>query len=238
MVVAVGGHNLHDAVGEVEDGDVEGAAAQVKHEDLLVDALLVEAIGQSGRGRLVDDALDLEASDLAGVLGGLTLGVIEVRRDGDDGLGDRLAQELLGVGLHLGEDHGADLLGSEVLAVDLDDSAATGAGLDLVRDGLELGRDLVIATAHETLDGEDGVGRVGDGAVLSGLADDAVAIGAEAHHRRGGAVALGVDDDGGLPVLENRHRRIGGTEVNTKNLSHYNSFRSDSGLWAPELVPC
>ena len=94
--VAVGGLDLEDALAELEDGDVEGAAAQVEHEDRLV-VLLVEAVGQRGRGGLVDDALDLEAGDLAGVLGGLALRVVEVGRDGDDRLGDLLAQVLLGV---------------------------------------------------------------------------------------------------------------------------------------------
>ena len=62
-----------------EDRDVEGAAAEVVDRDQLVLVLAVEAVGQRRRGRLVDDALDVEAGDLAGVLGGLALGVIEVR---------------------------------------------------------------------------------------------------------------------------------------------------------------
>src|SRR5579883_548297 len=77
----------------VQDGDVERAAAQVEDGDLLV-FLLVQAIRQRGRGRLVDDThalpgllaglgvLDLpfgiEAGDLGGVDGRLALGVVEV----------------------------------------------------------------------------------------------------------------------------------------------------------------
>ena len=220
VVVAVGGEDLHDAVGEVEQGHVEGAAAEVEDQDLLVDALLVEAVGQGRGGGLVDDALDVEAGDLTSVLGGLALGVVEVGRDGDDGVGDGLAEVLLGIGLHLGKDHGADLLGGEVLAVDLNDRTAAHAGLDLVRNGLELGADLVVATAHEALDREDGVGGVGDGLVLGRLANDTVAVGAEAHDGRGGTVALGVDDDRGLAALEDRHRGVGGAQVDTKNLAH------------------
>ena len=50
--------------------------------------LFINAVGQGRGGGLVDDALDIQAGDLAGVLGGLALGVGEVGRDGDDRLGD------------------------------------------------------------------------------------------------------------------------------------------------------
>src|SRR3546814_3532304 len=68
-------------VGDLDDRHVEGAAAQVVHGDLAVAAVLVQAIGQRGRGRLVDDALDVQAGDLARVLGRLALGVVAVRSE-------------------------------------------------------------------------------------------------------------------------------------------------------------
>ena len=67
---------------------------------------LVEAVGERGRGRLVDDAQHFEAGDLAGVLGGLALGVVEVGRNGDDRLLDLLAEIGLGGLLHLLQDEG------------------------------------------------------------------------------------------------------------------------------------
>ena len=60
--VAVGRLDLEDAVAQLQDRDVERAAAQVVDGDLLV-LLLVEAVGQRRGGRLVDDPLDLEAGD-------------------------------------------------------------------------------------------------------------------------------------------------------------------------------
>ena len=67
MHVPGGRLDLDDFLADVEQGDVEGAAAQVEHEDGLV-ALLVQGVGERGRGRLVDDPQDLEAGDLTGLL--------------------------------------------------------------------------------------------------------------------------------------------------------------------------
>ena len=83
--VAVGREHLELVlafdVGDLDDRDVERAAAQVVDRDLAVAFLLVEAERERGRRRLVDDALDVEARDAAGVLGRLALRVVEVRRE-------------------------------------------------------------------------------------------------------------------------------------------------------------
>lgn len=58
----------------------------------LLEAALIEAqslaVGNSGRGGLVDDTEGVEASDHTGVLSGGTLGVVKVCGDGEDGLGE------------------------------------------------------------------------------------------------------------------------------------------------------
>ena len=220
MVVASRGSNFEYAVAKLEDRNVERAAAQVEDEDLLVLVRLVEAVGQSCGCRLVDDAQNLEACNLASVLRGLTLSVVEVCRNGDDGLGDGLAQLLFSVVLHLLQDHCRDLLGSVVLAVDLDDGTAVLALLDVVRNGLLLFEGLGVCTADEALDGADRVLGVRDCLVLCSLAYDTLAIFAEALDRRRGAVTLCVDEDFGHGALHDRHRRVGGAQVDTKNLCH------------------
>ena len=197
MGIAVGGQNLGNAVAHLDDGHIEGAAAQIVDHDLLV-FFLIDAICQRSGSRLVDDTLDVQACNGACVLGSLTLAVVEVCRNGNDSLGNRLAQISLGISLQLLQDHSADLLGSVLLAVQ---------------------GHLVVGT-HLTLDGRNGVLGVGDGLTLCDLTDQTVTGLGEANNRRGGACALGVCDDDGLAALHDSHAAIRSTKVNTNDFAH------------------
>ena len=221
LVVASGCSNLEDAVAELQDGHVEGAAAEVEHEDLLVLVGLIEAVSQSSCRRLVDDAEHFEAGDLASVLRRLALRVVEVRGHGDDGLGDGAADLLFRVGLQLLEHHCRDFLGGVGLALDVDDRASVLACLDLVAHLGLLSLRLVEGAADEALDGRNRVLWVGDCLVLRSLADDALAVLAEALDRRGGAIAFGVHEDLRLAAFHDCHCRVRGAQVNTENLRHY-----------------
>ena len=218
--VAVGGLDLEHAVAQLQDGDVEGAAAQVEHQDGLL-VLLVETVGQRGRGRLVDDALDFQAGDHAGVLGGLPLGVVEVGRHGDDRLGDLGAQEGLGVALQLLQDLRRDLRRGVLPVLDLHAHVAVGTLDHLVGDDLHLFAHVGELAPHEALDGEDGVLGVGDGLALGHGADQLFPGLGESHDGRGGAAALGVGDDGRLAAFQHGHGRVGRAQVDADDLAHY-----------------
>jgi hypothetical protein len=196
--VAVGALHLEDAVGDLEHGHVERAAAEVEHEDGLLLAFLVEAVGEGGRGGLVDDAQDLEAGDLARLLGGGALRVVEVGGDGDHGLGDGVTQVRLGVALELHERAGRDLLAGVRLAVDVDRPAG----------------------AHVALDRPDGAVGVGDRLALGDLADEDLAVLGEGHDRRGGARSLCVGDHDRVARLEDADDRVGGAEIDADGLGH------------------
>ena len=119
MRVAVGGDDFEDAVVQLEDRDVEGAAAEVVDGDDAV-LLLVEAVGERRGGRLVDQAQDFEAGDAAGVFGGLALRVVEIGGDGDDRFRNRRAEITLGIALELAQDERGDFRRREGLVAQLD----------------------------------------------------------------------------------------------------------------------
>ena len=195
--IAVGGQHFKHAVADLQQAHVEGAAAQVVHQD-LVGLFLVQTVGQGRGGGLVDDAQHFQTGDAAGVLGGLALAVGEVSGHGDDGLGHGFAQVAFGVRLQLLQDHGADLLRVVVLAVD----------------------GHMVIGAHLALDGGDGAVGIGDGLTLGDLAHQALAVLGEGHHGRGGAAAFAVGDDNGFAAFHDGHAAVGSTQVDTDDLRH------------------
>src|SRR6266568_4669650 len=139
MGVTGGRAHLDHPVTDVEDADVECPAAEIEDHDSLA-VLLIQAVGERGGGRLVDDAQDFEPGDPPCVLGGLALRVVKVRRHGDDRLGDLFPEELRRVLDQLAEDKGRDLLRRILLALDLEAGSVVWAGYYIERDrGLFVG---------------------------------------------------------------------------------------------------
>ena len=200
MVVAGSGQHLDHATGNGEHRDIEGAAAQVIDHDGLV-LLLVHAIGKRrGRG-LVDDALHVEPGDDASVLGRLALCIGEIRRYGNDRVGDRLAQIAFGVCLELGEDHGGNLLRQILLAIDADGRGRT----------------------HLALDRPDGTLGVHGSLAFGDLAHEALALLRECHDRRCRARPFRIGDDDGMPAFHHRNTGIRRAQVDADKSAHWYS---------------
>ena len=210
--VAAGGQHRERAVFNLNDGDVERAAAQVVDEDFL-GRLVVQAVSHSRRRGLVDDAQDVQARDAAGVLGGLALAVVKVGGHRDDGFRHRLAQIALGVPADLGQDHGADLLRSQVLAVDVHP----------------------VIGAHVALDAGDGAPGVGGDLALGRAAHQPLAILGKGYHAGSGPLALRVGNDNGLAALDHCHTGVGGTQVNSDHFAH---FRRPLCFCSACIFPC
>ena len=220
--VAVGRLHLEHAVADLQNGDVEGATAEVVDGDGLGILLLVEAVGERGRGRLIDDAQHFQAGDLAGVLGGLALGVVEVGGNGDHRFLDGLAELGLGRLLHLLQDEGGDLRRRVLLALRLDPGIPVGALDDLVGNELLvlLHHRVVVAPADQALDGKESIGRIGYPLALGRQADETFPIAGKGYDRGGGIGAFGVLENVGLSALHHRDARVGGAEVDPNNFGH------------------
>ena len=110
-VVTGRGAHLDDAIEDLDQGDIEGAAAKVEHQERRLFVQGVDAIGQGGGRGLVDQPLDLEARQFASQARRLALAIVEIGWHGDDRAIDGLAQPGLGVGLEAAQHQGRKLLG-------------------------------------------------------------------------------------------------------------------------------
>ena len=115
---------------------------------MLLAVSLVQAVSDSSRGGLVDDTEDVQTGNNTGVLGSLSLVVVEIGRDSNNGVGDLLAEVGLSNLLHLAENDGGDLLWGELLGFALDIDLNDGLAIlldDLVREVLDIVLDLLLA---------------------------------------------------------------------------------------------
>ncbi len=208
--IAAGGQHFEHALGQLQDGDIEGAAAEVVH-GIHALRIMVEAVGDRRRGRLVQQAQHVDAGQLGRILGGLALGVVEVRRHRDHRADQLVAQGVFGLLAQGGEDFRRHF----------DRALHAGHGLQLHHAGRVekiVGQvfgvgDIFQAAAHEALDRDDGVLRV---AHLGGhglVADVGMAVGQVAHHRGQQRPALFVGQHFGNAAANRRDQRIGGAQV-------------------------
>eukprot|EP01084_Bolivina_argentea_P109175 195132_1 len=212
MGVTVGGLDLEDATGDLKDGDIEGTATKVVHGD--GDVLgLVNAEGKGGGGGLVDHAEHVEAGDHTGVLGGLALGVVEVRGHGDDRLVHLFSEELSRILAELAKHLRGNFLGGELLVdvAALDFDVPVRVAHDGVRHLRALGGDLFHAPSNESLDAEEGIFGVHNRLSLGDLSHKLVTCFAVRDDRRRRALSFCVGNDGWFPTFHRRHSTVGGT---------------------------
>jgi hypothetical protein len=113
--------DLEDTILNGEKGNIESSSSEIVDDDLTLITLLVKTVGDSGSGWLVNNSENVETGNDTSILGGLTLSIIEVSWNGDDGVGDLVSKVSLGDFLHLAQNHGGDLLWGEGLLLTLDD---------------------------------------------------------------------------------------------------------------------
>jgi len=106
MGVTGGGLHLKDTLLDCQERYIEGPSSKIE-DIVLTNNFLVKTVCDSSSSGLVDDMKNVHSGDGAGigVLCSLSLGVVEVGKDGDDSVSDVVAQVGLSSLLHLKKDH-------------------------------------------------------------------------------------------------------------------------------------
>ena len=113
MGITSSSEHFEDTVVDGQDGNIKGTTTEIEHNNVLF-ILLVETVGNSSSGRLIDNTEYLKTSDSSSILSCLSLRVIEVSWHSNNGKLDILAKVVLSNFLHLGEDHSRDLFGAKL----------------------------------------------------------------------------------------------------------------------------
>lgn len=183
MGVSIGRLDLEYALLDLEDGNVESTTTKIEDSDDTV-LILVETIGQRGSRRLVYHTENVQPSNLASILGSLTLRVVEISRNGDDSVLNRLVKICLGCLLHLVQNETSNLRRRILLAASLNPGIAVCMLHDLEGNLLDVLLDLGIGefSPDQTLRGEECVFGIDDSLTLGGDTNKALAVLGESNY--------------------------------------------------------
>mmetsp|Transcript_61485 Transcript_61485/g.70505 ORF Transcript_61485/g.70505 Transcript_61485/m.70505 type:complete len:335 (-) Transcript_61485:480-1484(-) len=223
MGVTSSGFDFEDTVFDGQKGNIESSSSEIEDQNVsFSDTLLIQTVGNSGGGGFVDDSQDVEASDGSSILGGLSLGIVEVSGDSDNSVLNLLTEETFSGFSHFGQDHGGDFLRLEsldfTLELNFDDGLSTGSFNDLewpVRH-IALNGVFVEFTTNKSLGIENGVFGVSGNLILGGVTNKTLGFG-ESNIRGSGSVSLIVGNDFNLIVLHHSDARVGCSQIDSNS---------------------
>ena len=222
MGITSSGEHFEDTVVDGQDGNIKGTTTEIEHNNVLF-ILLVETVGNSGSRWLIDDTKNFKSSNNTGIFGGLSLRIIEIGGDGNDGVLDILSEVVLGDLLHLSKDHSRNFFGGELLVSSScinRNVRLAGLSNNAVWKPLKITLDLLVVklTSDETLNNIDSSGGVSTSLVLSGLTDKTLFI-SESNKGWGDSVTKFVGNDLDTTILKDTDTRVGSTQIDTNNWS-------------------
>ena len=175
MGIPIGGKHLELMfavdLGDFDDGNVEGSAPEVVHGHLDISVFSVQTESHGCSRGFIDDPLDFESGDAAGVLRSLALGIVEIGRHGNNGFLNFFTQEGFGILLQFHQNTGGYFRWGHLFAVDLN-PGVTVIGLgNLIGNQMDVLLDdgILEAPPNKTFDRIERILRIGDGLALGGL---------------------------------------------------------------------
>ncbi|BAO38916.1 putative uncharacterized protein YAL004W [Kluyveromyces marxianus DMKU3-1042] len=225
MSVTSGSLNFEDTVFDGQQRNIESTTTQVKDQNVLFTfVLLVQTVSNGSGGWFVDDSQNVQTSNGTSILGCLSLGIVEVSWNGNNGIVDLATQVGFSSFLHLGQDHRRDFFWSEdlgfTLVFDLD--LWLTRNLDnLEWEVLDITLDFRVreVSTDQTLSVENGVSWVHSSLVLSSITNQSFGV-SEGNERWSGSVTLVVGQNFNTIVRKVGNTGVGGTQINTNSLRH------------------
>ena len=201
--------DLHDGFVQLQNGYIQGTAAQVKDQAasfvqvILVntgaisfagaEATLAHTIGDGSSCRLVDNPFHAETGKFTGFFRSLSLPVVEVGRYTDDRFLHSSPQVVFRILLQGPENKGRKLLRTVFLSLQFVDAFCT----------------------HGTFEYGNRVSRVDAAALQGGFPYINGAGLVDTDDRRCQQTSQPVGDDGHIPLFIYSHQRVGGSKINT-----------------------
>ena len=114
--------DFEDTIVDGQERHIEGSSSKVVDNNLTLVTGAVKTVCDSGGGWFVYNSDDVQAGNCASILGSLSLVVVEVCWNSDDGVDDLLSKVALSDFLHLSKYHCGDFLRRErsILSLDCD----------------------------------------------------------------------------------------------------------------------
>ena len=125
MRVAIRTFYFKHTVAQLQNTNIKGTPTKIKHNDRFIILTFFQTVCQSRSCRFVDNTLDFQAGDLAGILRRLALRIIKVRWHSDNRFGHLFAKKCLGISFNFAQNHRRNFFWRVFLAAHLDRYAAT-----------------------------------------------------------------------------------------------------------------
>ena len=200
--VTVGGLDLKDTLLHLKNRNIEGTSSQVEDGN-YGRVVAVETVSEGSSGGLVDDTENVKTGNGTSILGSLSLRVVEVSGNSDDGVLDALSK-VTGSGLlHLSNNERTDLGGRVLLTSNLEPCIAVGVWDNLEGNVVQVLLDFLVLelSADETLGCEKGSLGVHNSLSLGWQTNETLAILGESNNGGGGSATFRVLNDTGLLAL-------------------------------------
>src|ERR1700676_1636748 len=95
--IAVRRQDAKNALVEFQNRNVKSSTAEIVNTDARTTRQPIQTVSQCGGGRFIDHSFDHESSQLRGPLGGLTLKIVEVSRNGNKSWINRISEPKFGI---------------------------------------------------------------------------------------------------------------------------------------------